>query len=297
MSSSETGEVAAPSTSTSTYTPFTITSFPHNPLTTAFTAPNGKCSGIYQPTWMPGVAIIDDELSCMPSGFSKESTAFFSPGIACPSGYWSACHDTTGAASITTVTCCPTRGDISLSCVDPATLANVWSTLFCSWIAPESGKAVTLTKSDNGRTSTVVQTMTPMGGINAYGVRMVYQSTDMAAPPARSTSDTTVSASASSVASTPSSGLTTGATVAIGVVIPVVVLAMIGAWFVWWRRRKQQLQSVPAVPPYNPQNKQFENVYYAGVPVEPVPYKSELQEMPTTHAVAELPASNVRVVS
>jgi len=89
--------------------------------------------------------------------------------------------------------------------------------------------------------------------VNAYGVRMVYQSSDMAA--ARTTGPATVttaptgptivvpSAGASSSGNVDSNnstkgGLSTGGIVAIAVVIPVVALVTLGALFLWRKRRK-----------------------------------------------------------
>ncbi|KAK3901107.1 phosphoinositide 3-kinase regulatory subunit 5 [Staphylotrichum tortipilum] len=234
-----------------------ITSFPSVPLTTKFAAPS-DCGGIYR---LPSIYMMDDKPSCLPDGFSTSNSEFYySPGISCPSGYWTACHDTTGAASITTVTCCPTYGpDISLSCVpNPLALSEVWETLFCTWIAPRaSGTAIRVTKSEDGRTSTIVARVTSPGGINAYGIRMVYQSTDLpdtasstiTSDSSSSTSTEDPTAPASDTSPTPSSpptddtntstGLSTGAKAAIGVVVPLVVLGALAIGFaIWWRRRK-----------------------------------------------------------
>ena len=201
--------------------------------------------------------MIDDDTSCLPTGFSTDATAFFSPGIACPSGYYSACHDTSGFESITTVTCCPTRGDIKLSCVDPATLESVWETLFCSWIAPESGQVVSMTLSESGTTSTIASTMTSPEGLNAFGVRMVHESTDLSTSSTSATPGSTTRGSAANTSgagqsqtasatpdSSGSGGLSTGAKAAIGVVIPVVVLGALAGFFFWWRRRRQSYSGV-----------------------------------------------------
>jgi hypothetical protein len=234
-------------TATTSASAVIITSFPSVPLTKTFTPPS-DCSGLYQSA---GIYIIDASTSCLPSPFNAAPTSYFSPGIACPSGYSTACHDTTGVKSITTVTCCPVREDVTLSCVpNPLTLKDVWSTLFCTWIAPSSTElAVTL--SNNGVTSTSVATFESPGGLNALGIRMVYQSSDLSSftptkTPASNTatttsapSSTTSSPSTSSATSSPS-GLSTGAKVAIGVVIPLVVLAVIAGLFFWWRRRSQR---------------------------------------------------------
>jgi hypothetical protein len=225
-----------------------ITSFPSIPLTTTFTRPPGSaCGGIYGPAKV-NVFIIDDEPSCLPSGFSTSNSAFFfSPGVACPEGYWTACYDTTGVASITTVTCCPTYGAISLSCVpNPLKLRAQYETLFCTWRAPPSpGADVRVTKSDDGRTRFVMEHMTDPQGINAYGVRMVHEATDLLPPSSSSSSASSTTpptpppnptsppaATASPLGSDDgggdNSGLSAGAKAAIGagVAVPLTVLAL-----------------------------------------------------------------------
>ena len=243
------------STTKTSKTALVITSFPSVPLTTTFTAPGTDCGGIYIPR-KPGIFIIDDQTSCLPTSFSTSNSAFFySPGIACPSGYWTACHDTTGVASITTVTCCPIVGDITLSCVpNPLSLSEVWESLFCTWIAPRSpGTTITVTKSDDGRTSTVLSQVQSAGGINAYGVRMVYQASDLdtATSTSSTLSTTTTPPTATPETSNPpteapstdSGGLSTAAKASIGTIIPLVVLlAALGAWFFFRRRKRQQQQ-------------------------------------------------------
>lgn len=174
MSSKMTGK----SSSTTTATPLTITSFPANPLTTTFSDAPSSCSGLYNSF----VYIVDPATSCLPSGFARNPSSFFSPGIACPSGYVTACHDTTGVSSITTVTCCPFRGDMTLSCVpSPWTLQQIWSTLFCTWTPPADGTSLDVTLSSNGVTSTTAVSFSGAEGFNALGVRMVYQTSDLVA--------------------------------------------------------------------------------------------------------------------
>lgn len=207
---------------------------------TTFTPP-ASCSGIYSSA---GVAVIDADLACLPQGFTSLSTAYFSPGIQCPAGYVTACHDNAGVSSITTVTCCPYRGDITLGCVTPSTLGGVWETLFCTWIAPESGTAVSITQSDEagGTTSTSAVSMTSPGGINALGIRMVYQSSDLAAASGTSTATSTSATNTGSAGDKDSgsgAGLSTGVTIAIAVIIPLVVIAVAAGLFFFIRKRKQ----------------------------------------------------------
>jgi len=98
-----------------------------------FHADPDSCSGIDISTQLT-IFLIHDQTTYLPSGFATAESSFFSPSIACPSGYWSACHDNTGVPSVTTVTCCRTfRSDMSLSCLNPATLAEPWVSLFCTY--------------------------------------------------------------------------------------------------------------------------------------------------------------------
>lgn len=226
-----------------------VTSFPFNPLTTAFSRP-ADCDGIYVSNFLSG---IDFSKSCLPKGFHTDQTSYFSPGLACPTGYYSACHDNIGASRITTVTCCPTFGtDISLSCVTASTLAGVWSTLFCTWIAPDGdGTTLPMTVSGNGITSTVQGDFTAPGGLNAFGIRMVYRKTDTEPTTMATTTTTTIAATTgtkpggakntggSGSSDSSSGGLSAGAKAAIGVVVPVVVLGLLAGLFFWWRKRRQ----------------------------------------------------------
>lgn len=235
-------------TTTSTYSSPIQSTFPLDALTTTFSPP-ASCSGVYT---SGGVAVIDVDLACLPQGFTSLSTNYFSPGIACPSGYVTACNDNAGVSSITTVTCCPYRGDITLGCVTPSTLSNVWETLFCTWIAPASGTTVSITQSGDGTTSTAAVSMESPGGINALGVRMVYQSSDIttaAGETAGSGTSTATSSGATSIGAASgddsSGGLSTGAIIAVAVVVPVVAIAVAAGLFFWIRKRKQAQQAHP----------------------------------------------------
>lgn len=245
-----------------------LSTFPLDPLTTTFTPPS-SCSVIYTSA---GVVIIDDDFSCLPEGFTSTSTNYFSPGLVCPSGYATACNDNAGVSSITTVTCCPYRDEITLGCVTPTTLSGVWEALFCTYIAPETGVTVQITISnDAGTTSTEKTTMVSPDGINAFGIRMVYENSDLSSAAATATttdssdltsrtagtSGTAKSTSGSGSGSSGSdndgsSGLPIGTVVAIAVVIPVVVIGLAAAIFFYIRRQKlaQRLQSRQGHSPF-----------------------------------------------
>lgn len=302
---------------TSTYSSPILSTFATNPLTTTFSAP-ASCSGIYSSN---GVFVIDADTACLPDGFSTASTDYFSPGIACPSGYVTACHDNAGVSTITTVTCCPYRGDITLGCVTPSTLSDVWSTLFCTWIAPDTGTAVSITLSGAGTTSTAAASMVSPGGLNALGVRMVYESSDVDVATTTGTTGTTAtlpsgtstatstgsgsgaSAGAGAGSSVSGSGgsLSTGATVAIAVVLSVVgIAAVIGAFFFFMRKRKQRQPygAVGPSPDVGGSGQKFGNGYYeptkgplelSGVGSQGVVNRQhELMELGSDHPPAEL---------
>jgi hypothetical protein len=283
-----------------------VTSFPFNPLTTSFSRPD-DCDGIYVSGFLSG---IDFSTSCLPKGFHTEQTSYFSPGLACPTGYYSACHDNIGASTITTVTCCPTFGtDISLACVTTSTLESVWSTLFCTWIAPDGdGTTLPLTVSNNGITSTVPGDFTSPGGLNAFGIRMVYQKTDT-----ESTTLATTTASGTGTTATPattgtkpggatntsdsdssdssSGGLSIGAKAAIGVVIPVVVLGLLAGLFFWWRKR-QQYNKVDVASSNTPTELHGQDA----APTELAQYSGLMKKPEQTAPPEELPAHEAPAV-
>ncbi|KAE9367913.1 hypothetical protein N431DRAFT_548225 [Stipitochalara longipes BDJ] len=245
-----------------TYTPIVVTSFPRIPLTTTFTPP-ADCSGFYEPT--ASVGVIDPYSSCLPSGFTAGTANFFSPGFVCPSGYSTACHDTQGVSSITTVNCCPVRGDISLSCGDFKDEAHTnafWGTFFCTWYCSKSTTITMTLSSSSGVTSTTPVAFTPGMGLNAYGVRMAYESTDVPTTSGSTTATGSTSSSSSSATggSQSTSGGTSGGTIAVAVVIPIVALAILGALFLWWRKRRQRKGAVAVEAPSGTPK------YYSSVP-------------------------------
>jgi len=229
-------------TPTSTFASFGISSLANVALTTTFTPPP-DCAGIYKST---GIAGVDLQTSCMPPGFRSSKQAYFSPGVICPSGYWSACQESRGEGSISSVTCSPHRGDISLLCANPATLLSDRQDIFCSWAPPPyPGTEVMVTVREEGRTTTMISLMvkggdgtSPTGGIACYGVRMVYQSTDVV--PSQ-TSPPTISSTSSPE---PSAGDSVAVTVAIAVSIPLAVLAILIASYIWWNKRLQKYSQI-----------------------------------------------------
>ncbi|TDZ74921.1 hypothetical protein CTRI78_v000347 [Colletotrichum trifolii] len=257
-------------------TRFVASTFPENPLPTSDFSPPASCSGIY---YTNEVFAIDNDPACLPNKFNGASTAFYSPGVSCPTGYTAQpqCTNNNDVRSVTTVTCCPYRGDIALSCVaDDLTLAGRWETQFCTWMAGPA-TVVEYTTSVSGVTHKIAATMSNRDGINAWGIRMVYQASDLA-PKSTSATTTTGSGAAASVTATgtavtatgsgasaasataassstaaasasASTGLATGGIIAVAVVVPVVVIAALGGLFLWWRRRKHRYAGVqPSTP-------------------------------------------------
>ncbi|OHW93642.1 hypothetical protein CSPAE12_07735 [Colletotrichum incanum] len=262
----------------STKTTYIASTFPENPLPTAdFSPPASSCSGVYLTN---NVYAIDNDPKCLPNKFNGASTAFYSPGTVCPTGYTAQpqCSRNGGVRSVTTVTCCPYRGDMTLSCVeDDMTLAGVWETQFCTWMAGPA-TVVDITRTDDGTVATQVVTMKNRDGVNAWGIRMVYQASDLV--PKTTSVETTAAtttagtmtemAGATSAAATATGaetvagasststsggsgqsgvneGLSTSAVIAVAVVIPVVLIAALVGLFMWWRRRKHRYAGVKPV--------------------------------------------------
>ncbi|KAH7304240.1 hypothetical protein B0I35DRAFT_151587 [Stachybotrys elegans] len=233
----------ATSTSSTFSTIYVASTFPNNPLQTSDFSPPPSCSGVYLDAG--GQDTIDDILTigndpeCLPKNFSAASAAFYSPGTACPTGYTAQpqCSRNDGVHSITTVTCCPIRGKITLTCVQNAlTLEGPWESQFCTWAAGVVTVVdVTLSESAGASTTTTGSTLSGADGINAYGIRYLYEASDLG-----STSTT----EPGNGSTTGSKGLSTGGTIAVAVVVPVLALALLTGLAFWWRRRKRRHSSV-----------------------------------------------------
>ncbi|KAF4985442.1 hypothetical protein FDECE_16555 [Fusarium decemcellulare] len=234
-------------------------------------SPGSTCNAITSET----VVGVDFATSCLPDDFDPAPTAFFSPGTACPTGYTaqSSCTRSNDDNDQTTVTCCPERSDLTMWCVaDPGTLSGPWESLFCTWSAGDQQTVVLVTTQVSGSESTMAVTMNGGEGINAYGLRMIYEPSDISSTAATTTDASTAEATVTDASATDSStagatrasdqpaetssggsgntgGMGAGGIIAVAVVIPIVVIAaLIGAFF-WWRRRKNQRGA--AVPTYD----------------------------------------------
>ncbi|KAM5348856.1 hypothetical protein ACJ41O_008679 [Fusarium nematophilum] len=240
---------------------------------------------------------IDFATSCLPRNFDPAPTAYYSPGTACPSGYTAqeSCTRSSGrggSAQQTTVTCCPRRNGIVMSCVeDPESLAGPWESMFCTWSAGDTQTVLLVTSDVSGTDTTTAVTMTGGDGINAFGLRMIYAASDIA-----TTAETTRTGATNQPTQTSSGGggnnggMGTGGIVAIAVVIPVVVIAaLIGAFF-WWRRRKHRSAALSPDDPHAPKELPPDSVVRSEL------YGSDHappQELPSDMAfVSELPGDS-----
>ncbi|KAL0937235.1 transmembrane alpha-helix domain-containing protein [Colletotrichum truncatum] len=262
--------------SSTTKTRYVASTFPENPLPTSDFSPPASCSGVYLTN---NVFAIDNDLACLPNKWNGASTAFYSPGTACPTGYTAQpqCSRNGGVRTVTTVTCCPYRAGITLSCVEnDLTLAGPWETQFCTWMAGPA-TVVEYSISRSGSVERKAATMSNRDGINAWGIRMVYQESDLVPSlvSATTTMATTGTGTATGIAGTTatgavtgtattsaatsistgdsssesSSGLSLGGIIGVAVAVPVVFMAALAGLFFWWRKRKHAYAGVQQPTP------------------------------------------------
>ncbi|KAF7538715.1 hypothetical protein G7054_g2709 [Neopestalotiopsis clavispora] len=205
--------------------------------------------------------------SCYPSAYAGVTTQYYSPAVACPSGFTAACGSTNaiGTVSETRYTCCPTQ--FPYQCQTNASYA--WeSTLGCVYpVVSESTTTWTVTEISSGSTYLAVSTGHP-GGMNAYSIQVRFQASDLTTATTTSTATSSQTSStmaavtgtnndspsstSTSEASNSSGGLSTGAIAGIAVGAGLVGLAIIGAVaFLMIKKRKQQreLQQQNQGPP------------------------------------------------
>ncbi|KAL2823445.1 hypothetical protein BDW59DRAFT_163226 [Aspergillus cavernicola] len=218
------------------------------PLTTTFTpAPecledlwrlNSEWSGVY--TYFANLGP-DNTEKCLPSGW--DSTVYYSPGLACPSGFL------TGSTSVsdgeTIATCCPvyTKSRWTFVQRTPGDDAKPWHTFESCYYNMTADAEYTITNTDDGSTftSATAGSMTSGDGWNAYGLEIRWRASDLSSAPA------TASASATETETTPqgtseeSSGLSTGAKAGIGIGVGVGgLLAILAVGFLILRGRKRR---------------------------------------------------------
>ncbi|KAF3024184.1 hypothetical protein E8E14_009634 [Neopestalotiopsis sp. 37M] len=199
--------------------------------------------------------------SCYPSAYAGVTTQYYSPAVACPSGFTAACGSTNVIGTVS-----ETR-QFSYQCQTTASYA--WeSTLGCVYpVDSSSSTAWTVVQISSGTTKSITSAGYA-GGMNAYSIQVRFQASDLttAATTSTATSSQTSSTTAAvtgtnndspsststSEASNSSGGLSTGAIAGIAVGAGLVGLAIIGTVaFLMIKKRKQQreLQQQSQGPP------------------------------------------------
>ncbi|KAF2117907.1 hypothetical protein BDV96DRAFT_644244 [Lophiotrema nucula] len=200
--------------------------------------------------------------NCFPSRYKPESTAYYSPGR-CPAYYTSADTSTitSGSVTETVVTCCPS-GPILSANRDHEDLYSDYpnlSSMACTWNFDQDMSWPTMTRSSAGKTTVSSATwVSGSGGVQAYGVVVRYQSSDVLTgqstvatstqPPPTSLSTATSSptsapASTTIPPSTKSEGLSTGAKAGIGAGVTAGLLAILltaALTYIFTKRRKEK---------------------------------------------------------
>ncbi|KAI0871956.1 hypothetical protein GGS24DRAFT_36831 [Hypoxylon argillaceum] len=193
-----------------------------------------------------------DQTSCYPSGYNGVSTQYYSPAR-CPTGFTSACQsiNAAGTVSETVIRCCPTQS----SFICQTTASYIWeSTLGCSAMgdSPRTSTEWTVTQVTDGLTS-VVTSSGLIGGVNAYGIKVGFQSTDFASSTTTkktttktttsSPSTTTTHAGTSSSSSSSSTSRKKKSKVSSGAIAGIVIGALAGlaalASFIWLLIRRR----------------------------------------------------------
>ncbi|KAG7002009.1 hypothetical protein G7Y79_00029g063050 [Physcia stellaris] len=158
--------------------------------------------------------------SCYPSGWTNTSTTYYSPA-ACPSGYTTACITANTANTITetVATCCPSH----FACASSGNLDGCGSSI-------PAQTPVRMTVMDSSFVSiSTIETQYIGGYVNAFGVQIRFQATDLirpistvstSTPSTQGTSSSTLgglTSPSSTPTNTPSPALSTGAKAGIGV--------------------------------------------------------------------------------
>lgn len=249
-------------------------------------APCGTCSVVFkgQTCTTDGPA---DEQTCWPattSGVPEPNTplngwGFYSPGLICPSGHWSACAATAGGSSgwkvqflqksgETAIGCCPTGYTCSnlngQTCFTAAT-SSIFEAITCQ--DGTSGAVATKTVPDPGTSNYAM--FAPM-------IQLAYRSTDLLLNPSsgitttesttiislviisteKSVTGTTYTATASPTNSSAQSsttnqtGLTAGLLAGIGVVVGIAVFGSLIVAIILWRRGRRQKETEAVAAAY-----------------------------------------------
>ncbi|KAL6875148.1 hypothetical protein J3F83DRAFT_713051 [Trichoderma novae-zelandiae] len=307
------------------------------PLTTTWTMP-ASCSIYMPPCSTCGQGFRGQSCNAANDGQVQDNTAcwppankgvasptwpfvgwgFYSPGLACPAGYTTACTAVYGqrpewdtqftlVSSETAVGCCPTGfscgNNNGNTCIATATSTAI-PTAFCAGTdLTDSGtatfpKVVTITQTDTASDEVQVSTSTQTMVLFAPMFQLNFQASDL---PASTTASTTESSSSESTAASsnrqsttsaaddgaaPESagGLSSGARVGLGVGIGLGVAFLLAfSGFVYYYRRSRRVQM--------PLGSGFANGEVSEVAESPKVVKSPAQvyEMGDYYAPAELP--------
>ncbi|PTB44215.1 uncharacterized protein TrAFT101_002775 [Trichoderma asperellum] len=306
------------------------------PLTTTWTMPQ-TCS-----VFMPACSTCDQGFngqSCNPtnSGRIQDNTAcwppatqgvsspswpfygwgFYSPGLACPAGYTSACTAVYGqratwatqftlVPSETAVGCCPTgftcntQGDNT--CMQTITQSTTFPTAYCSdtdlasYAIATFPTITTVTTTETGTGTTDVESSTSTRTMVLYApmFQLNFHSSDLA-------TSTTTSSTASSTASETGSGngtsskssggLSDGAKIGLGVGIGlgVAFLLAFGAFIYYYRRSRHNAMPIGSELPNNQISVEDPTPKTPNIKQSP----GQVYEMGEYHAPAELPGNPI----
>ncbi|KAN0079613.1 hypothetical protein V8E54_004827 [Elaphomyces granulatus] len=195
---------------------------------------------------------------CFPSGWESVTTAYFSPGV-CPLGYSMACsnYNSIGTLTETTATCCPSGYTcFTLSPVPGSLTGPPWFTGEACSSKFESKEHITVTTTNAQGSGTTETTVSEIDGINAFGIIIRYQSSDLITSTALLTRSTqlptslpassipSASSSSSSQFTTTSTALSatngnTGRNIGIGVGVSLGSIGILsGIFAIWFVRRR-----------------------------------------------------------
>ncbi|KAI1131240.1 hypothetical protein F5Y10DRAFT_234117 [Nemania abortiva] len=236
-----------------------------------------------------------DQTSCYPSNYDGASTDYYSPAR-CPTGFTSACQslNVAGTVSETVVRCCPTQA--SYTC--QMTSDYIWqATLGCeSGVTAATTTVWTVTQVTDGTTSLVTSTGA-IGGMNAYAIKVGFQSTDFKSTTTTTTKKTTTarttkatttgtsnqSSSSSSSSKTKKKKSSTSGGVIAGIVIGVIagIAAIVSAIWLLVRKRNKDKEVAEVINTYEPKDKDM-------------PPAPQIHEMGTHEQAVELEGSDAR---
>ncbi|KAN0073250.1 hypothetical protein V8E54_008470 [Elaphomyces granulatus] len=190
-----------------------------------------------------------DTSDCFPSGWEPVTTAYFSPGV-CPIAYSIACwrDNSIGTLTETTATCCPSG---YICAIDGMPL--------CSSLFTSNGDIIVTTTNEHGSDTTRTSVLAETDFINAFGIIIRYQRSDvitgmvLPTPSVNSVMSTGLPTasipSASSQSTTISTALVatsnnTGRKIGIGVGVSLGSIGILsGIFAIWFLRRRPSGQS------------------------------------------------------